>query len=51
MTPKKVWGVITILIGIYLIYNGISVCYMVDIVGPEIQSMGLIASNMVVPNF
>jgi hypothetical protein len=45
MTPKKVWGVITILIGIYLIYNGISVCYMVDIVGPEIQSMGLIASK------
>lgn len=45
MTAKKVWGVIIILLGISSIYNGVSVWYMVDIVGPEIQSMGLIASK------
>jgi len=45
MTAKIVWGVIIILLGISSIYNGVSVWYMVDIVGPEIQSMGLIASK------
>ncbi|MBC8438261.1 MAG: hypothetical protein H8D87_01050 [Deltaproteobacteria bacterium] len=39
MTPKKVWAVIIIVIGIYMIYIGATKCYEADFYGNEIKHM------------
>lgn len=39
MTPKRVWGVIIILVGIFLIFSGATKSYEADFFGNEIMSM------------
>jgi hypothetical protein len=45
MTPKKIWGVIIIILGIFLFFNGASKCYEAEFYGNEIQSMGRLLSK------
>lgn len=45
MTPKKTWGVIIIILGIFLFLNGASKCYEAEFYGNEIQSMGHLLSK------
>lgn len=40
MTPKKVWGVIIIVVGIFMFFNGATKCSEADFYGNEIQTMG-----------
>ena len=37
MTPKKVWAIIIIVVGIYMIYIGATKCYEADFLGHEIR--------------
>jgi hypothetical protein len=45
MTAKKVWGVIIIIVGIFLFFSGAKKYYEADFYGNEIKSMGKFLSE------
>ena len=45
MTAKKIWGVIIIVLGIFMVYNGASKIYEAEFVGNEFKSMGFMLSQ------
>lgn len=51
MTPKKIWGVIIIVVGIFMIFNGATKSYEAEFFGNEIMSMERQISNYGGSNF
>jgi len=46
MTPRKVWSVLFILIGLFLIYNGCNKYYLADFIENEMKPIGQMVSNL-----